>query len=315
MAERQLGAGWCKRRPEHYVLTYENTDVSRGPAFLISESETYEARTRRRQRTGRSSGEAFADVLRALVPEAECELVQPVEYGPSSQPALDLSAYDAVFLAGSPMHVYEATPPVRRQLDFMRAVFASGTPSFGSCAGLQVAVAAAGGSVRENRLGHEVAFARRIMRTEAGRRHPLLSERPDVYDALSIHADEVASLPPDADLLATNRVTSVQAAEIRHAGGVFWGVQYHPELPIEDIADAIRRQAADIIDQGLAQSDADVERYAAAVDALARDPERRDLAWHLAVDEQVTDARLRCAELRAFIRHLVTPTRSQRGRV
>jgi hypothetical protein len=33
--------------------------------------------------------------------------------------------FDAVFPTGSPLHVYDDTPEVRRHLDFMRAVFAS----------------------------------------------------------------------------------------------------------------------------------------------------------------------------------------------
>ncbi len=197
----------------------------------------------------------------------------------------------------------------------MRAVFASGTPSFGSCVGLQVAVAAAGGSVRENRRGHEAAFARRIMVTEAGRGHPLLAGRPDVYDAAAIHSDEIDELPPEgATLLATNRVTRVQAAEVRSGPGVFWGVQYHPELPLSEIADAIRRQAHDLIDQDLAQSREDVESYAALIDALDREPGRRDLAWRLGLDEQVTAPDLRQTELRNFIASLVRPTRSARSR-
>ncbi len=48
-----------------------------------------------------------------------------------------------LFLSGSPLHVYIDSPEVERQIAFMRYVFASGTPSFGSCAGLQVAIAAA----------------------------------------------------------------------------------------------------------------------------------------------------------------------------
>ena len=196
---------------------------------------------------------------------------------------LDLAAYDAVFLSGSPMHLYEATPEVGRQLDFMRAVFASGTPSFGSCVGLQVAAVAAGGSVRANRRGHEAAFARRIMVTDAGRNHPLMAGRPDVYDAAAIHSDEIDELPPEgATLLATNRVTRIQAAEIRFGPGVFWGVQYHPELPLSEIADAIRRQASDLLDQDLARSRDDVESYASLIDALDTEPGRRDLAWRLA---------------------------------
>lgn len=283
--------------------------------FLVAESETPHAREARRASTGRSSGESYCETLLEIMPDAACELIRPVESGPGSRARDALSDYDAVFLTGSPLHVYENSPPVRRQLDFMRAVFASGTPSFGSCAGLQVAVAAAGGTVRRNQRGHEVAFARRILRTEQGRRHALLDGRPDVFDAPAIHSDEVESLPVDgATLLAGNRVTAVQAAEIRFDGGVFWGVQYHPELPLSEIAGAMRRQARSIVEQELARSEAEVEAQAQLVEALGHEPQRRDLAWRLGLDEQVTDPALRRRELRNFLDHLVAPTRSARVR-
>lgn len=252
--------------------------------------------------------------MRDIAPDAVCDLIRPAEDGASSPDRAGLQGYDAVFLTGSPLHLYQDTPEVRRQLDFMRAVFASGTPSFGSCAGLQVATVAAGGTVRENRRGHEAAFARRITPTEAGRHHGLLAGRPAVYDALTIHSDEVERLPEHATLLATNGVTTVQAAEIEHGGGVFWGVQYHPELLLEEIAGAIRRQAGDLIEQGLAQDEAAVEAYAARIDALDRAPDRRDIAWQLGLDRQVTDTALRRTELRNFIERLVQPIRSRRGR-
>ena len=287
--------------------------MSRSERFLVAESETMEARDRRRESTGRSSGETYVDTLRTIAPGSVCDVVRPID-ADAALP-LDLAAYDAVFLSGSPMHLYEATPEVGRQLDFMRAVFASGTPSFGSCVGLQVAAVAAGGSVRANRRGHEAAFARRIMVTDAGRNHPLMAGRPDVYDAAAIHSDEIDELPPEgATLLATNRVTRIQAAEIRFGPGVFWGVQYHPELPLSEIADAIRRQASDLLDQDLARSRDDVESYASLIDALDTEPGRRDLAWRLGLDEEVTKPERRQTELRNFIDRLVRPTRSARSR-
>lgn len=284
--------------------------------LLVAESETPEARERRRASVGRSSGETYEAVLRAMVPDAVCDLVRPVEDGAELPDRLGLQAYDAVFLTGSPLHLYQDTPEVRRQLSFMRAVFASGTPSFGSCAGLQVAAVAAGGTMRENRRGHEAAFARRITPTQAGLGHKLLAGRPTAYDAAAIHSDEVERLPENATLLATNGVTRVQAAEIRHAGDVFWGVQYHPELPLDEIAGAgaMRRQACDLVEQGLAKDEGSVEAYAGLIEALHRESSRRDLAWQLGLDEQVTDPALRQAELRNFIEYLVLPTRRSRGR-
>ena len=266
--------------------------------FLIAESETTEQREKRRKSTGRSSAESFAATLQAIMPGAVCDIVRPYE-ADSTLPA-PLTAYHGVFLSGSPLHVYDDAPETRRQLDFMRAVFASGTPSFGSCAGLQVAVAAAGGDVAKAPR-HEVAVARRITATPAGSRHPLLAGRPAVWDALAIHSDAVTRLPPGATLLAGNRLCPVQAAEIRYQGGVFWGVQYHPELTLQEMAAAVRRQSDDIIEQGLARTDADIEAQAALLEALGDDPARDDLAWRLGVDSQITDADERHRELVNFI--------------
>lgn len=279
--------------------------------FLVAESETPEAREKRRASVGRSSGETYLDILRGLAPGAACDRIQPADADASLPLGASLAGYDAVFLTGSPLHLYEETPETRRTVAFMRALFASGTPSFGSCAGLQVATVAAGGSVRSNARRLEAGFARRITPTEAGRTHRLLVGRPATYDAPAIHTDEVEALPPGATLLAGNRVTAVQAAEIRFDGGVFWGVQYHPEIGLDEVAGALRRQAGSLVEAELARSRDDVEAYARQVEALHREPGRRDLAWRLGLDEQVTDERLRLAELRNFIEELTRLGRNE----
>ncbi|MBB5692937.1 type 1 glutamine amidotransferase [Muricoccus pecuniae] len=280
--------------------------------FLVAESEAPEDREARRASVGRSSGETYVEVLQRLAPGAVCDQVKPAEEGVPPTEAEALARYDAVFLCGSPLHVYEETPETRRVLDFMRAVFASGTPSFGSCAGLQVAVVAAGGEVGPREGGKEAGFARRIAPSAAGRDHPLLAGRPAAYDAPAIHSDEVKRLPPGATLLAGSAASPVQAAEIRQGEGVFWGVQYHPELSLHEVAEALRRQAASLVEDGLAADRAAVKEQADRVEALAREPGRRDLAWQLGLDAEVTDPARRQAELRNFIRHLAEPRRAAR---
>jgi GMP synthase (glutamine-hydrolysing) len=272
--------------------------------FLVAESEPPEAREARRESVGCSSGETYLETLRGLAPGAECHRIKPADAQAGLPAGATLAGYDGVFLTGSPLHLYKETPETRRTVEFMRAVFASGTPSFGSCAGLQVATVAAGGTVRPNARGYEAAFARRITPTEHGRSHPLLAGRPPSYDAPAVHTDEVEALPEGAMLLAGNGVTAVQAAEIRFDAGVFWGVQYHPELALDEVAAALRRQADSLIETGLALSRDDVESFANDVDALHREPRRRDLAWRLGLDEQVTDTAKRQRELQNFIKVL-----------
>lgn len=285
--------------------------MQQGLRFLIAESEPPEARAERRSATGRSSAESFADTLRAIAPDARLDLVRPAE---DPAPPGGIDGYDAVFLAGSPLHAHEDSPAIRAHVAFVRAVFAAGVPSFGSCAGLQLATVAAGGAVRTNPRGHEIGFARRIAPGAEGLRHPLLDGRPPAYDALSVHSDVVETLPEGALGLAGNAAVAVQAAEIRCGPGTFWGTQYHPELPLDEVATAVRRQCDTLVERGMARDRADVDAQADLIEALGREPDRLDLAWKLGLDDSVTDARSRRRELANFLRHLVGPTRSRRGR-
>ena len=108
--------------------------------------------TRRCAPTSPTRGE-----VAGLAPGARFAIHRPQEAG---RPPEALDAYDGVFLTGSPLHVYHDNHAVRANVDFMRAVFDAGVPSFGSCAGLHIAVAAAGGTVRRKPDGHEVGLAR-----------------------------------------------------------------------------------------------------------------------------------------------------------
>jgi len=283
------------------------------PHFLVAESETADEREARRRHAGKSSGETYASTLRQLRPDAEITIVAPADDDAQVYEANALGLFDAVFITGSPLHVYDDSPEVRRQLTFMRSVFASGTPSFGSCAGLQLAVAAAGGKVRKMPQRMEAGIARRITPTDAGRNHPLLAGRAASWDAPAIHGDEVETLPADATLLASNAVTTIQAAEIRHDGGIFWGVQYHPELALGEIAVALRRQAEDIVEAGLAETTGDVEHRADQLDALHHDPDRRSLLWALGVDREFADEARRRTELNNFLDHLADIDASDRA--
>ncbi len=273
------------------------------PKFLVAESETATERDERRTHAGKSSGETYAATLSQLRPEADISVAAPADADAAPFTPTDLAQYDAVFVTGAPLHVYDDSPEVRRQLAFMKSVFASGTPSFGSCAGLQLAVAAAGGTVRKMRH-MEAGIARRIAPTEQGRSHPLLNGRGPCWDAPAIHSDEVETLPADAMLLASNAVSEVQAVEIRYGGGTFWGVQYHPELAPGEIAVALRRQASDIVDAGLAETVEDVERRADQLDVLQHDAGRTTALWALGVDHRFAQEESRRLELTNFLEHL-----------
>lgn len=273
------------------------------PNFLIAQSELPEEREKRRERAGKSAGETYKETLDQLRPGATVDIASPADSDSRRFKPIDIAEYDAVFLTGSPMHVYHETIEVDRQLDFMRTVFASGVPSFGSCAGLQVATAAAGGKVRQMPQRMEAGIARRISATKAGRQHPLLAGRPGSWDAPAIHGDEVEALPEGAIVLASNSVTEIQAAEIRFDKSIFWGVQYHPELALGEIAVALRAQARDLLEAGLASNDGQVHSRAEEIEALHKNPQDRTLHWRIGVDGEFAIEKRRRRELVNFLNH------------
>ena len=83
--------------------------------------------------------------------------------------------------------------------------------------GLQVVVTAAGGSVRKNPKGREIGFGRGIRLTEAGRKHPMYIGKLDVFNAPTVHLDEVDMLPPGstASMICGNCSHSRRMACIR----------------------------------------------------------------------------------------------------
>jgi len=221
-----------------------------------------------------------------------------------------LTDFDGVMFPGSPLHIYDPTPIVTRQIDFARAAFAAGVPVWGSCWGLQLAVAALGGSVRRNPRGREVPIARAITVTEAGRFHPLLASRPAVFDALCSHLDEIETLPPNSQVLAANEVSAIQAIEVQTPSrGSFHGTQYHPEHTLAVSAALIELRAAELVEEGFGTTPSQIVAIAADYRALASEPGRRDLIWRYGVASEIIDPIRRTTEIGNWLRTVVLPRR------
>src|SRR5215472_5645893 len=224
-----------------------------------------------------------------------------------------LADFDGIVITGSPFSVYKTRPEVTRQIELARDAFQTGVPMYGSCWGLQLMTAALGGVVRLNPEGREIGIARNIAPTEAGSGHFLFSGRPKAFDALCSHQDDIATLPPNADVLASNSVSEIQAAEIHLGTSNFVGVQYHPEHTFATTAAIIEGRQQRLVEEGFAQSVERLGSFIANLRMLESNPDRRDIAWLLGLDKQVLDPRLRSAELGNWLRARVLPRRAQRA--
>lgn len=250
-----------------------------------------------------------ADAVRLHQPDIGCVALNIADGDPLPR-GVALADFAGVMFPGSPLHIYDPTPFVTRQIEFARAAFAAGIPVWGSCWGLQLAAVALGGSVRRNPRGRELAVARAITVTEAGRNHPLLASRPPVFDALCSHLDEIDTLPPNAEILAANEISAVQAMAVRTPhGGSFFGTQYHPEHTLAVSAALIEIRVSELVAEGFAEDRAEILAMAADYRALSADPARRDLTWRYGIASEITAPLRRTTEIGNWLRTAVEPRR------
>ncbi len=276
-----------------------------GACVLVIDGNRAETRAQQVAAGGSPSGEGYARTLEGLA-GVRCEIVRPADGEVRLERDGGLAGYDGVAITGSALNVYDGGVHIERQVELARAAFSAGVPFFGSCWGMQVAVTAAGGRVRPNPLGREFGFARRIELSDAGRRHAMFGGKPAVFEAITVHRDDIGELPDGAVVLASNDM-GVQAIELRHGRGLFWGVQYHPEYGFAEIAACAVRYRARLIEEGLVADGAELDTLVAELRALERRPADPRLAWKHGLGPAVQLPSLKLAELRNWLELQVVP--------
>ena len=284
------------------------------PRLLVIEGNSPKTMAEHQAVGGTLASKGYADLLRGLLPGAAVDVCYPGDVAAKLPEGQALEGYDGIAITGSGLHIYNGGPEVTRQIDLVRAAFSTGTPVFGSCWGLQVLTVAAGGQVRRNPKGREIGFGRGIRLTDAGRKHPMYVGKVEVFNAPTVHLDEVETVAPGTTILASNAVSSVQSAEIHTNGSVAWGVQYHPEYPLRELAAIVRRIGTCLIAEGFFADEGEVKTFAQDLDALDRDPACKRLSWRHGVSSNVLDKKLRTGEIANWIEFQVLPTRVKRGR-
>jgi GMP synthase (glutamine-hydrolysing) len=284
------------------------------PRLLVIEGNPPASLAEHKAAGGTPAHQGYSNLLRELLPGAIVDSAHPADTSATLPDGQALEGYDGVAITGSSLHVYDGGAEVTRQIELVRATLATGTPVFGSCWGLQVITAATGGAVRKNPKGREIGFGRSIRLTEAGRKHPMYAGKAEVFNAPTVHLDEVETLSPGATVLATNAVSAVQSVEIRTAASVAWATQYHPEYPLRELAAIARRIGTRLISEGFFKDATDIDTFAQDLDTLDRDPGCKRLSWRYGISQNVLDKKLRVSEVANWIEYQVLPMRVKRGR-
>jgi GMP synthase (glutamine-hydrolysing) len=177
--------------------------------------------------------EFFDDVVRADGHELDEWSVVDEQGVP---PAAD--DYDAVFVFGGHMNVDDEGEHrwLPGEDELVRRLVACGVPLLGVCLGGQVLAKAAGAHVGPS-PERESGFVR-VTLTDAAEDDPVFGSLPREFDAFTLH-EYAFHVPDGAVELARSSVCS-QAFRL---GESAWGVQFHPEVRVEQVAQWVRGNA------------------------------------------------------------------------
>ena len=159
----------------------------------------------------------------------------------SGPPTLDrVREHDALMVGGSGDYYVSKgnLPHMDETLELLRGVVEAAHPTFASCFGFQLLVAALGGEVVHDPEGTEVGTFE-ITLTEEGEADPLFGELPKRFPAQVGRKDRASKLPDGVLHLAFSERCSYHA--LRIPGRPVWATQFHPELDRRRNLDRFRR--------------------------------------------------------------------------
>lgn len=144
-----------------------------------------------------------------------------------------LSSYDALWVLGGPMNVWEQSeyPWLVSEKEAIReAVRERNMPYLGICLGHQLLTDALGGTV--GLMAQPEIGILEVGLNGAAESDALLRDLPYRFNCLQWHGAEVTRLPPGAVALAHSRQSAVQALRW---GAHAWGVQFHCEVAADTV--------------------------------------------------------------------------------
>ena len=205
--------------------------------------------------------ESLKDSLNYYTKELTFDVVNP-----SSDESLDtirnnLSKYDGLIWGGSSLNIYNDTPEIRKQIEFMKECQKKVKNILAICWGMQVAVTAAGGEVKKADGSH-IGIANEIIINKNGLNHPLYKNKENKFNSPAFNFDEVKTLPENAICLASNKINKVQSLYFKVNETNVWGLQYHPEITYEKMISLIEFRKDRLIEnRKVFKSESDVENH------------------------------------------------------
>ena len=183
--------------------------------------------------------ESLKDSIDYFTKNIDIDVVNPSSDSNISDVVKNLSIYDGLIWGGSSLNIYNNTPEIRKQIDFMKECQKKVVNILAICWGMQVAVTAAGGEVKKADNSH-IGIANEIIINKVGQDHPLYQKKDKKFNSPAFNFDEVKILPKNAICLASNKINKVQSLYFETNESKVWGLQYHPEITYEKMISLIK---------------------------------------------------------------------------
>ena len=176
--------------------------------------------------------ESLRDSLKHFTDSLNFDVVNPSSDKNLDQVNKKLLSYDGLIWGGSSLNIYNNTPEIKRQIEFMKECQNKVKNILAICWGMQVAVTAAGGEVKKAKNSH-IGIANEIILNNVGLKHPFYKDKKNRFNSPAFNFDEVVTLPQNGVCLASNKINKIQSLYFNVRDTKIWGLQYHPEITYE----------------------------------------------------------------------------------
>ena len=184
--------------------------------------------------------QSLQDSLANFTNELDMDVVNPSSDEDIDVKVKELNKYDGLIWGGSSLNIYNDTPEIKRQIQFMKECQKKVKNILAICWGMQVAVTAAGGVVKKSSNGAHIGIANQLIINEQGLKHPLYSGKKNNFNTPAFNFDEVVTLPENGVCLASNKINKVQGMYFKINNNNVWGLQYHPEITYQKMIQLIK---------------------------------------------------------------------------
>ena len=194
--------------------------------------------------------ESLKHSLSYFTDQLNIDVVNPSSDENISENLDTLESYDGLIWGGSSLNIYNNTPEIKRQIEFMKECQKKIKKVLAICWGMQVAVTAAGGEVKKGEKGSHRGIAKDIEINENGLNRLLYTNKNKKFNTPAFNFDEVVTLPENSTLLASNPINNVQGLNFKIGNCNVWGLQHHPEITYNKMINLIIFRKDRLLERG-----------------------------------------------------------------